>query len=90
MTMMNNEDITPTELRAIIRDYLTAGTDTFQYDDEEQALFSNVHRLGEAERIILFLYAELASERELAKVLKTSRTTVRKILRNIRSKIVNE
>ena len=78
-------NVSKTELQNIMDEYKL---DKSKYDDEELEFFSKLDtRLETPEKIILYLYSELASERLLAEKLSTSRTTVRRVLQTIRKKL---
>lgn len=81
------ETINGTYIRQILDEYTPDPTDI---DDEKLEMYQRIDDLDQAEKIILLLYSEMASERKLADALKTSRTTVRRILDEIRRKIISE
>ena len=64
--------------------------DIFNDDDRKFALLRAVGKLTEADRRILYLYAETASMRETGKALGVSASTVFYIIRRIRNFILNE
>ena len=64
--------------------------DIFNDDDSKVALLSAIGKLSEADRRILYLYAETASMRETGKALGVSASTVFYIIRRIRNFILNE
>lgn len=71
-------------LRSLIDEYTP---DPNTLTDEKLEMYTRIDNLEPAEKIILLLYSEMASERKLADALHTSRTTVRRILDEIRQKI---
>lgn len=64
--------------------------DIFQDTDRKVALLSAIGKLSEADRRILYLYADTASMRETGKALGVSASTVFYIIRRIRNFILNE
>ena len=64
--------------------------DIFQDTDRKVALLSAIGKLSEADRRILYLYAETASMRETGKALGVSASTVYYIVKRIRQQIKNE
>ena len=62
----------------------------FQDDDRKVALLSAIGKLSEADRRILYLYADTASMRETGKALGVSASTVYYIVKRIRQQIKNE
>ena len=64
--------------------------DIFQDTDRKVALLNAIDNLTEADRRILYLYAETASMRETGKALGVSASTVFYIIRRIRNFILNE
>lgn len=62
----------------------------FQDDDRKVALLRAIGKLTEADRRILYLYAETASMRETGKALGVSASTVYYIVKRIRQQIKNE
>lgn len=62
----------------------------FQDDDRKVALLSAIGKLTEADRRILYLYADTASMRETGKALGVSASTVFYIVKRIRQQIKNE
>ena len=61
--------------------------DIFQDTDRKVALLNAVGKLTEADRRILYLYAETASMRETGKVLGVSASTVYYIIKRIRQEL---
>lgn len=64
--------------------------DIFNDTDRKVALLNAVDHLTEADRRILYLYAETASMRETGKALGVSASTVYYIVKRIREQIKNE
>ena len=64
--------------------------DIFNDDDRKVALLNAIGKLTEADRRILYLYAETASMRETGKALGVSASTVYYIVKRIRQQIKNE
>ena len=64
--------------------------DIFKDDDRKVALLRAIGKLTEADRRILYLYADTASMRETGKALGVSASTVFYIIRRIRNFILNE
>ena len=62
----------------------------FQDDDRKVALLRAIGKLTEADRRILYLYADTASMRETGKALGVSASTVYYIVKRIRQQIKNE
>jgi len=75
-------NITHQQMKDILAEYETR--DTEEYDDEMLALMDRVDNLPTPDKLMLFLYAELASERKLADALGLSRGTIRKALKKIK------
>ena len=63
--------------------------DIFQDDDRKVALLNAINHLKEADRRILYLYAETASMRETGRAL-VSASTVYYLIKNIRKQITDE
>lgn len=80
--------MTGLELRQIRDEFEDFLASTGKMSDEQIELWSGIDKLTDVERIILFLYAEMGSQRKLAEALHTSRTTVIKIMEQIRGKIL--
>lgn len=64
--------------------------DIFNDDDRKVKLLSAIGKLSEADRRILYLYADTASMRETGKALGVSASTVYYIVKRIRKQIKNE
>ena len=64
--------------------------DIFNDDDRKVKLLSAIGKLSQADRRILYLYADTASMRDTGKALGVSASTVFYIIRRIRNFILNE
>ena len=64
--------------------------DIFNDDDSKVALLNAIDHLTEADRRILYLYADTASMRETGKALGVSASTVYYIVKRIRQQIKKE
>lgn len=64
--------------------------DIFNDDDSKVALLNAIDHLTEADRRILYLYADTASMRDTGKALGVSASTVYYIVKRIRQQIKNE
>lgn len=64
--------------------------DIFNDDDRKVALLNAIGKLTEADRRILYLYADTASMRETGKALGVSASTVFYIIKRIRKLITDE
>ena len=64
--------------------------DIFNDDDRKVTLLRAIGKLTEADRRILYLYAETASMRETGKALGVSASTVFYIIKRIRKLITDE
>lgn len=81
------EDYTPEELRKLLREYEDKEIDMMKDSDETIALYKGINKLNEADKIILYLYAELGSLRAVGRTLGVSYTTARKAVMEIKTKI---
>ena len=81
------EDYTPEELRKLLREYEDKEIDMMKDSDETIALYKGINKLNEADKIILYLYAELGSLRAVGRTLGVSYTTARKAVMQIKEKI---
>lgn len=81
------EDYTPEELRRLLREYSGKEEDIMEDTDELLEVYSAVNALNEADRIILYLYAELGSLRAVGRTLGVSYSTARKAVQEIKGKI---
>lgn len=87
--MMKNkkEEYSPEELRKLLREYEDKEEDMMEDTDELIALYGAINQLNEADRIILYLYAELGSLRAVGRTLGVSYSTARKAVQEIKGKI---
>lgn len=83
----NKEQYSPEELRKLLREYEDKEIDMMEDTDELIALYAAINQLNEADRIILYLYAELGSLRAVGRTLGVSYTTARKAVIEIKGKI---
>jgi len=81
------EEYTPEELRRLLREYSDKEEDIMEDDDETLKVFDAVNKIPEADRIILYLYAELGSLRAVGRTLGVSYSTARKAVQEIKGKI---
>jgi DNA-directed RNA polymerase specialized sigma subunit len=81
------EDYSPEELRKLLREYEDKEMDMMEDTDELIALYNAINQLSEADRIILYLYAELGSLRAVGRTLGVSYTTARKAVIEIKDKL---
>ncbi len=81
------EDYSPEELRKLLREYEDKEIDMMEDTDELIALYDAIAKLNEADKIILFLYAELGSLRAVGRTLGVSYTTARKAVIEIKQKL---
>ena len=83
------EDYTPEELRQLLREYEDRDMDMMEDTDELLDLYEAIAKLNEADKIILYLYAELGSLRAVGRTLGVSYTTARKAVIEIKQKLFN-
>lgn len=83
----NKEQYSPEELRKLLREYEDKEIDMMEDTDELIALYAAINQLNEADRIILYLYAELGSLRAVGRTLGVSYTTARKAVIEIKDKL---
>ena len=81
------EEYSPEELRKLLREYEDKEEDIMQDTDELLEVYDAVNALNEADRIILYLYAELGSLRAVGRTLGVSYSTARKAVQEIKGKI---
>ena len=76
-------------LNRILEDY-QPDNDIFSEEDEVVAKLKDVifNRLSEIDRRVILLYAELQSQRKVAKLLGVSASTVNILIRRIRKEIL--
>lgn len=81
------EDYSPEELRKLLREYEDKEENIMEDTDELLEVYDAVNGLNEADRIILYLYAELGSLRAVGRTLGVSYSTARKAVQEIKGKI---
>lgn len=81
------EEYSPEELRKLLREYEDKEEDIMEDTDELLEVYDAVNTLNEADRIILYLYAELGSLRAVGRTLGVSYSTARKAVQEIKGKI---
>jgi molybdenum-dependent DNA-binding transcriptional regulator ModE len=81
------EEYTPEELRRLLREYSEREEDIMEDTDELLDIYEAVGAIPEADRIILYLYAELGSLRAVGRTLGVSYSTARKAVQEIKEKI---
>ncbi len=81
------EEYTPEELRRLLREYEDKEENIMEDTDELLEIYDAVNALNEADRIILYLYAELGSLRAVGRTLGVSYSTARKAVQEIKNKI---
>ncbi len=81
------EDYSPEELRKLLREYEDKEENIMEDTDELLEVYDAVNELNEADRIILYLYAELGSLRAVGRTLGVSYSTARKAVQEIKGKI---
>lgn len=84
------EDYTPEELRKLLREYEDKEENIMEDTDELLEIYDAVNALNEADRIILYLYAELGSLRAVGRTLGVSYSTARKAVQEIKGKIFEQ
>lgn len=86
----NKEQYSPEELRKLLREYEEKEIDMMEDTDELISLYDAISQLNEADRIILYLYAELGSLRAVGRTLGVSYTTARKAVIEIKQKLFDK
>ena len=81
------EEYSPEELRRLLREYSEREEDIMEDTDELLDIYEAVGAIPEADRIILYLYAELGSLRAVGRTLGVSYSTARKAVQEIKEKI---
>ena len=89
MNSQTQIDITPDELRQIMKDY-EYDPDIFNNEDERSlAIKEALTKLSDADRIIWCLYMEVSSSRKLGKMLgNISHSTILKEISRIKAEII--
>ena len=85
-----NEEYTPEDLRKLLREYETREEDIMTDTDELLEVYDAIKSLSDADKIILYLYAELGSLRAVGRTLGVSYSTARKAVIEIKNKIYEE
>lgn len=85
--MKSKENYSPEELRTLLKEYTSKQYDMMEDTDELIELYEVIKTLNDADKIILFLYAELGSLRAVGRTLGVSYTTARKAVLEIKQKI---
>ena len=85
--MKNSEEYTPEQLRKLLSVYETREVDVMEDTDELLEVYDAIRALNDADRIILYLYAELGSLRAVGRTLGVSYSTARKAVIEIKQKI---
>lgn len=80
-------EYSPEELRKLLREYEDREMDMMEDTDELISLYDAINTLNEADRIILYLYAELGSLRAVGRTLGVSYSTARKAVIEIKNKL---
>ena len=88
--MKQNEDYSPEDLRKLLREYDAKEMDMMNDTDEILEVYDAINTLNDADKIILYLYAELGSLRAVGRVLGVSRSTARKAIIEIKQKIYDQ
>ena len=83
----NTVDMTPTQLKNIMSQF---EPDMLRDDDEFYDLKTAFQSIEKSDMIIIGLYAELKSERNVAQLLGVSRTTIHKCLQKIKNEIIRK
>ena len=85
-----NEEYTPEDLRKLLREYETREEDIMTDTDELLEVYDAIKSLSDADKIILYLYAELGSLRAVGRTLGVSYSTARKAVIEIKQKIFEQ
>ena len=88
--MKPNEEYSPEDLRKLLREYENKEEDIMNDTDELLEVYDAINTLNDADKIILFLYAELGSLRAVGRTLGVSYSTARKAVIEIKNKIFEE
>lgn len=87
MMPQKKTNYTHNELRDLLKEYTRGDYDMFEDTDELIQLYEAINQLNDADKIILYLYAELGSLRAVGRTLGVSYTTARKAVIEIKNKI---
>lgn len=85
-----NEDYSPEDLRKLLREYENKEMDIMTDSDELLEVYDAINTLNDADKIILYLYAELGSLRAVGRTLGVSYSTARKAVIEIKQKIYEQ
>lgn len=85
-----NEDYSPEDLRKLLREYENKEMDIMTDSDELLEVYDAINTLNDADKIILYLYAELGSLRAVGRTLGVSYSTARKAVIEIKNKIYEQ
>ena len=85
--MRQNEDYSPEDLRKLLREYDSKEIDMMEDTDETIEVYEAIKTLNDADKIILYLYAELGSLRAVGRTLGVSRSTARKAIMEVKNKL---
>ena len=88
--MKQSEDYSPEDLRKLLREYSDRQEDIMTDTDELLEVYDAINTLNDADKIILYLYAELGSLRAVGRTLGVSYSTARKAVIEIKNKIYEE
>lgn len=82
--MIHIQDFLKTNINDLKQEYTL---DESLFSDLDERLYDLKNKITEPEWIVLILYAELNSYREVGKILNISHSSVRKFIRKIRKKL---
>lgn len=85
--MKQSEDYSPEDLRKLLREYSEREENIMTDTDELLEVYDAIDTLNDADKIILYLYAELGSLRAVGRTLGVSYSTARKAVIEIKQKI---
>lgn len=88
--MKQNEDYSPEDLRKLLREYSEREENIMTDTDELLEVYDAIDTLNDADKIILYLYAELGSLRAVGRTLGVSYSTARKAVIEIKQKIYEQ
>lgn len=88
--MKQNEEYSPEDLRKLLREYENKENDIMTDTDELLEVYDAIKTLNDADKIILYLYAELGSLRAVGRTLGVSYSTARKAVIEIKNKIYEQ
>lgn len=88
--MKQNEEYSPEDLRKLLREYENKENNIMTDTDELLEVYDAIKTLNDADKIILYLYAELGSLRAVGRTLGVSYSTARKAVIEIKNKIYEQ